>query len=165
MAEARRALGGAGGKPQVADTAGPVRPAPTAARSTTANHAVGAARWGLLSVVFLVVLTVALALVWARVGAAGVADFFVALLPWVVFVLGVCVFAVQARTALARRRSLEVPVWRWYVRSLAPPARWSGEERDRRRAAAERAVDEVLLTIDRRVAAASPDRGRGMSDV
>ncbi|MFJ9822215.1 serine/threonine-protein kinase [Streptomyces sp. NPDC101151] len=160
VAEARRALGGAGGKPHVADIAGAVRPAPT-----TANHAPGVARWGLISVVLSAVLTVALALARARVGAADVVDFFVTVLPWAVFVLGVCVLAVQARAALARRRAPEVRLWRWYLRSLAPPARWNGQERDRRRAAAERAVDEALLTVDRRVAAASPDWGRGTTDV
>ncbi|MFF7976987.1 protein kinase [Streptomyces sp. NPDC007905] len=161
VADARRALGGAGGKPQVADIAGPVQPAPTAARSTTANHAVGTAGWGLLSAVFLLVLTVTMALTQAHFSAVGIPDFLVTLLPWAVFALGVFVLAVQARAALARRNSPEEPLWRGCVRSLAPPAPWTDGEREGRRDAAERAVDEALLMVDRRLAAASQDRQGG----
>ncbi|MGW4985230.1 hypothetical protein [Streptomyces mirabilis] len=130
----------------------------------SANHAVGAASWGILSAVFVV----ALALAGAHLTSADVSDTFATLLPWALFALGLCVLAVQARAALTRRRNHErVPVWRWYVRSLAPPAPWTEEERDRRRAAAERAVDEALLTVDRRRTAASPGKGggRGTTDV
>ncbi|MFF9244704.1 serine/threonine-protein kinase [Streptomyces sp. NPDC014776] len=140
------------------------KPAPAAMRKTSTNHAVSAASWGLL----LVVIAVALASARAHISAANVADFFVVLLPWVLFALCLCVLAVQARAAFARQRARErVPVWRWYVRSLAPPAPWTDEERDRRRVAAERAVDKALLTVDRRVAAASPGKGegRGTTDV
>ncbi|EST18725.1 hypothetical protein M878_44615 [Streptomyces roseochromogenus subsp. oscitans DS 12.976] len=161
VAGAQRVLDGAGGEPYAAVRATRARSAPTAMlRKVWTNHTISAASWGLL----LAVLAVAPALARAHVSAADVSDFFVTLLPWALFALGLWVLAVQARAALARRRARErVPVWRWFVRSLAPPAPWTGEERDRRRAAAERAVDEALLTVDRRVAAASP--GRRTTDV
>ncbi|MFJ5680231.1 hypothetical protein [Streptomyces sp. NPDC093097] len=141
----------------------PAKSAPSATRMGSTN-AVPAASWGLI----LVVLAVALASVRAHVSAADVSDFFVALLPWTLFALGLWVLAVHVRAALARRHARErVPVWRWCVRSLAPPAPWTGEERDRRRAAAERALDEALLMVDLRVAAESPSKGggRGATDV
>ncbi|MFF8953509.1 serine/threonine-protein kinase [Streptomyces sp. NPDC014940] len=133
--------------------------APTADRAA-AGYAVLPAGWGLA-----VALAVALALALAHVSAADISAFFTTLLPWAVFILGVCILAVQARAALARRNSPEVPLWRGYVRSLAPPAPWTDEERGRRRAVAERAVDEALLTVDRRMAAASQDSSRGATDV
>ncbi|MET9453373.1 serine/threonine-protein kinase [Streptomyces cinerochromogenes] len=166
VAGAQRVLHGSALR--VPAAAGATPPAEAPARVSVSLE-VGAARWGLRTVISAVVLTVglvvALTLVLAHLRVADVAAVLVTLLPWAVFVLGVRVLAVQARAALARRRSPGVPVWRGYVRSLAPPAPWTGEERDRRRAAAERAVDEALLRVDRRVAAASPGRGRGTSDV
>ncbi|MFF8478627.1 serine/threonine-protein kinase [Streptomyces sp. NPDC015414] len=163
VAEAQRALaevGEARPEPDAEAGATSAGPGSTVARDTASGYAVGTTGLGLV-VVLAVALTLAL-----RTGSGGdPSGLFVALLPWVVFVLGVVVLAVQARATLARRNSLEVPLWRGYVRSLAPPAPWTDEERERRRAAAERAVDEALLTVDRRLAAASPDSGRGASDV
>ncbi|WP_157847767.1 serine/threonine-protein kinase [Streptomyces violens] len=127
------------------------------------SHTAGAAS------LFGIPVLLAAALMWAAAQAevrpGDISDFFVVLLPWAVFAVGLCVLVVQARAALTRRRARErVSVWRCYVRSLAPPARWTDEERARRRAAAERAVDEALLTVDRRVASASPRAGRGATD-
>ncbi|MFD4569193.1 serine/threonine-protein kinase [Streptomyces sp. NPDC058467] len=164
VAEAQRMLYGATGEAHAEPAARTAGPAPVAMRRLSANHAVGAASWGLLSAVLVVALTLA----GAHLTTADVSDTFATLLPWALFALGLCVLAVQARAALTRRRNHErVPVWRWYVGSLAPPAPWTEEERDRRRAAAERAVDEALLTVDRRLAAASPGKGggRGTTDV
>ncbi|MCX5130863.1 serine/threonine protein kinase [Streptomyces sp. NBC_00340] len=129
---------------------------------------------GLASLLLLPLLMLAAVLVWtaprAHVAAGNVSDLFVSLLPWALFTLGLCVLAVQVRAALTRHRARvkePVPVWRCYARSLAPPARWTDEERARRRAAAEQAVNEALLTVDRRVASASPGpgEGRGTTDV
>ncbi|MGW7574702.1 protein kinase domain-containing protein [Streptomyces sp. NPDC054765] len=143
---------------------------PTAMQSAAAASSNAGISSSLL--LFLLMLTVVLAWAAARayVAAGDVSDFFVALLPWALFAVGLAVLAEQVRVALTRRRARvrkPVPVWRWYARSLAPPARWTNEERARRRAAAERAVDEVLLTVDRRVASASPSSGadRGTTDV
>ncbi|MET7606405.1 serine/threonine-protein kinase [Streptomyces avermitilis] len=147
-----------------ATSAGPATVELDQARAKTADYAFSTVR-RVLPTVLAVALMVTSALTLAHVSAADVLDFFVTLLPWVVFVLGACVLAVQACAAVARRSSSEEPLWRVYVRSLAPPEPWNDEERDRRRAAAERAVDEALLTVDRRVAAASQDSGRGTSDV
>ncbi|MER6038314.1 serine/threonine-protein kinase [Streptomyces sp. NPDC001835] len=163
VAGAQRALAAVGEarpEPDAEAGANSAGPGPTVARDTASGYAVGTTGLWLV-----VILAMALPLA-LRPGSGGdLSGLFVALLPWVVFVLGVFVLVVQARATLARRNSLEVPLWRGYVRSLAPPAPWTDEERERRRAAAERAVDEALLTVDRRLAAASPDSGRGPSDV
>ncbi|WP_229816187.1 serine/threonine-protein kinase [Streptomyces lucensis] len=159
-AEARQMLGDAENEPPRRSPDRMAGPAPSAARRGPVNYPVGMAGWALA-----VLLAVALASARAMVSGADLVDFLATVLPWAIFVLGICVLAVQARAALARRSAPDVPVWQWYVRSLAPPAPWTDEERDRRRAAAERSVEHALLTADRRVAAASPDRGRGTTDV
>jgi hypothetical protein len=163
VAEARRVLGRA--EEETLGVCGAAVGVSTAGDAAGGRRAavdpVGVVGWGL----GVLLLAVAVALALGHVSASDISGFFVTLLPWVVFFLGVCVLAVQARAALARRRSPEVPLWRGYVRSLAPPAPWNEEEREWRRAAAERVVDEALLTVDRRVAAASPGTGRGPSDV
>ncbi|MFJ2590750.1 MULTISPECIES: serine/threonine-protein kinase [unclassified Streptomyces] len=126
----------------------------------------------LASSLLLLLSMLTVALVWgagrAHVAAGYVSGLFVSLWPWALFALGLSVLGVQVRAALTRRRARGLmPAWRWYASSLAPPARWTIEEWDRRRAAAERAVDEALLTVDRRVASASPGPGtnRGTTDV
>ncbi|MFJ1545204.1 serine/threonine-protein kinase [Streptomyces sp. NPDC088246] len=123
---------------------------------------------GLTSSLLLVLLILATALVWAvpraHVSSADVSNLLVAVLPWAVFCLGLCVLVLQARTALTRSRAPAyepLSVWRSYTRSLAPPARWTNEEREQRRASAEQAVDEMLLRIDQRVASAAPGPGEG----
>lgn len=162
-AQARQVLDGAEGKPYAASAHSTALPRSVASKNT----------FGVASSL-LPLLLLAAALVWtaarAHVTAGDVSDFFVALLPWALFTLGLFVLAKQVRAALARWRAQmrePVPVWRWYVRSLAPPARWTDEEWARRRAVAERAVDDALLTVDQRVASASPGPGadRGTTDV
>jgi Protein kinase domain len=117
----------------------------------------------LLLLLFLLAATLAGA-ARAHLAVGDVSDFFVALLPWALFAIGLGVLAVQVRATLTKPRTRTrgpVPVWRWYARSLAPPARWTEEEWARRRAAAERAVDQALLAVDRRVASARPGPGAG----
>ncbi|MFE0098700.1 serine/threonine-protein kinase [Streptomyces sp. NPDC059009] len=164
--EARAVLARAGGRPAVAaaqHTA--VGRAPTVGRP---SRGMGAALpWGLFALVLAVALVSA---GQVHVSAGDLGDAFGALLPWALFALGLCVLAVQVRAALARRRlRARLPLWRWYVRSLAPPARWTDEERARRQAAAEQALDKALLDVDRWVACAAPDgpgrAGRGARDV
>lgn len=165
--QARRALDVAAGVPHPS-------PAPSAASTGVTVHrrAGGHVLGSTGSLLVFLVLAVALAwpLTRAVVTAGQVSDFFVALLPWLVLAAGLGLLAVQARTALTWRRAGEQAgarpsVRRWSVRSLAPPARWTDEERDRRRAAAELTVNEGLLAVDRRVASASPGAGRGAIDV
>ncbi|MFH8939630.1 serine/threonine-protein kinase [Streptomyces griseosporeus] len=145
--------------------------APSRAKPRSAASHIGVGATSSLMLLFSILIA---ALTWAaaraHVAPGDVSDFFVALLPWTLFALGLCVLAVQVRATLTRRHARgqkPVPVWRWYAHSLAPPARWSEDEWARRRAAAERAVDEALLAIDRRVASASPGReaDRGTTDV
>ncbi|MEU0059802.1 serine/threonine-protein kinase [Streptomyces sp. NPDC006334] len=147
-------------EPDVEARAAPAEPGAVMTTSAKSSYVLGVA-WGVLAVL----LPVAAFLTGVHASAAGVSDSFVTMLPWVIFVLGVFVLAVQVRAALTRCSFPEGPLWRGYVRSLAPPASWDDEERDRRRAAAEQAVDEALLMADRRVAAASQDSVRGASDV
>ncbi len=112
VAGARRVLYEALRVPAAADT---TFPAATVGKASV-RLAVGAAGRRLRTVIPAVVLTLvlvtALTLALAHTNAADVADALVTLLPWAVFVLGVCVLAVQTRAALARRRSPRAPVWR-----------------------------------------------------
>ena len=143
----------------------PALHARSAPRPASGGKAAGAASSLVLLAVLAVVLVQAAA--QAHVAAGDVSDFFLALLPWVLLALGACVLAVQVRVTLTRRRTRAgnpVPVWRRYARLLAPPPRWTNEERALRRTIAERTVDGALLAIGRRMASAQPGPGADKGD-
>ncbi|MFD7834320.1 serine/threonine-protein kinase [Streptomyces sp. NPDC059761] len=90
-------------------------------------------------------------------GSLAAASFWPAVLSWLVFALGLLVLGHQVR-ATVRQEGSRHPVRSRL--SLVPPPRWSPQELAVRREAAERAVDESLLRVDQRLAAASPRPNR-----
>ncbi|MFI6144472.1 serine/threonine-protein kinase [Streptomyces sp. NPDC051109] len=116
----------------------------------------------LLATVMLLLSLVTVCVLFARpvleyAGSLAAAAFWPAVLSWMVFALGLLVLGHQVR-ATARQEGWQHPV-RTRL-SLAPPPRWSPQEHAARREAAERAVDESLLRVDQRLAAASPRPNR-----
>ncbi|WP_268257451.1 serine/threonine-protein kinase [Streptomyces vinaceus] len=95
--------------------------------------------------------------VLAYAGSLAAAPFWPAVLSWAAFALGLLVLGYQVR-ATVRLEGSPHPVRSRL--SLVPPPRWSPEELSARRQAAERAVDESLLRVDQRLAAASPRPNR-----
>ncbi|MFD8144016.1 hypothetical protein [Streptomyces sp. NPDC059708] len=114
----------------------------------------------------LLALLAAVLVVWlllALLDSDGGPALLVGVLPWAGFALGVGLLAVQVRVALRRGRRA-----RWagragpmdrLLRSVAPPAPWSREERRVRWADAEEAVDRELRRLDRLTAGASRHEG------
>ncbi|MFK0046128.1 serine/threonine-protein kinase [Streptomyces sp. NPDC090741] len=90
-------------------------------------------------------------------GSLAAASLWPAVLSWMVFALGLLVLGHQVR-ATVRQEGPRHPVRSRL--SLVPPPRWSPHELAVRREAAERAVDESLLRVDQRLAAASPRPNR-----
>ncbi|MFJ3908382.1 serine/threonine-protein kinase [Streptomyces vinaceus] len=90
-------------------------------------------------------------------GSLAAASFWPAVLSWTAFALGLLVLGHQVRATVRLEGSLHPVRSRL---SLVPPPRWSAEEFTARREAAERAVDESLLRVDQRLAAASPHPSR-----
>lgn len=116
--------------------------------------------------VLLALLLAAVLVVWlllALLNSDGGPALLVGVLPWAGFALGVGLLAVQVRVALRRGRRARWagragPVDR-LLRSVAPPAPWSREERRVRWADAEEAVERELRRLDRLTAGASRHEG------
>ncbi|WP_158734291.1 serine/threonine-protein kinase [Streptomyces sp. NRRL F-2747] len=90
-------------------------------------------------------------------GSLAEASFWTAVLSWTAFVLGLLLLGYQVRATVrldGGRHPLRSRL------SLVPPPPWSPQELAARRMAAERAVEESLLRVDRRLAAASPRPNR-----
>ncbi|MFF0218161.1 serine/threonine-protein kinase [Streptomyces vinaceus] len=139
-------------------------PASMPAPGATRHHPVTAARGNgtLVLTALLLPALVAVCVLLARpvleyAGSVAAASFWPAVLSWMVFALGLLVLGHQVR-ATVRLEGSRHPVRSRL--SLVPPPRWSPEELAARRRAAERAVDESLLRVDRRLAAASPRPSR-----
>ncbi|MFE2879654.1 serine/threonine-protein kinase [Streptomyces roseus] len=146
-----------------ARTPAPPEPAPAPYRAPSPDRPVpaGALGFDLLRVLLPTVLVVWLLV--AGIEAEGGPAFLAVAAPWALFGLGLVLLGLQVRTALrrggrARGARAAAPAAR-LLRSAAPPARWSAEERRARRERAERTVDEALLGLDRLTAAVS--RGPG----
>ncbi|WP_406179631.1 serine/threonine-protein kinase [Streptomyces sp. NBC_01006] len=131
----------------------PVHPPPITASG--GNSALVVTALLLLSLVAVCVLLARPVLEYA--GSLAAASFWPAVLSWLVFALGLLVLGHQAR-ATVRQEGARNPVRSRL--SLLPPPRWSPHELAARREAAERAVDESLLRVDQRLAAASPRPNR-----
>ncbi|MEV6579643.1 serine/threonine-protein kinase [Streptomyces sp. NPDC051582] len=141
----------------------PPDPAPAPAPAASPGRPVPAGAFGsdLVRVFLPAALVVWLLVAGVRTG--GAPAFLAAAAPWAAFGLGLALLGLQVRTALRRdgraRGARAAAPGAWFLRSVAPPAPWSQEERRSRRERAERTVDEALLRLDRLTAGVS--RGRG----
>ncbi|WP_327130386.1 serine/threonine protein kinase [Streptomyces sp. NBC_01343] len=132
---------------------GPLRPPPTTASG--GNSALFVAAVLLLALVAVCVLLARPVLDYA--GSLAAASLWPAVLPWLAFVLGLLLLGHQVRSTVRLEGSRHPLRSRL---SLVPPPPWSPQELAARREAAERSVEESLLRVDQRLAAASPRLNR-----
>lgn len=166
-----RAPAAAYAAPATAPSASAAPPPPAAYAPTASPYRGRRSTIGTSAVPAGVVLLLA-ALVWLSsvtdISHEDVSAFLGAVVPWAVFALGLGFLGTQVSTAvqLARPPAHADAPGTGPLRWVAPPARWSREERTVRRAAAERAIDEELLGLDRLTATLSPGRDEdGGTDV